>query len=79
MPVYLTVVTVNAHPSVSLCMTYVKCSKFMCVFVWVLARVELLSLSPSYSSPDVQPPQSYDASALLHFSIKHAGMKKEQV
>lgn len=51
----------------------------MCVFVWVLARVELLSLSPSYSSPDVQPPQSYDASALLHFSIKHAGMKKEQV
>lgn len=48
----------------------------MCVFVWFLASAELVSLSPSNSSPDVQSPQSYDASALLHFSIKPAGMKK---
>lgn len=49
----------------------------MCVFVWFLASAELVSLSPSNSSPDVQSPQSYDASALLHFSIKPAGMKKK--
>lgn len=73
-------VLVNAHPSVSLCMTHVgmwnTVNFRLCV--WVLESSGLLSLS-SYSSPDVQSAWSYDTSALLRFSMKSAGTKGEWV
>lgn len=71
---------VNAHLSVSLCITHVGMWHTVNFRLCLRSREQCAPLPLlSYTSPDVQPAWSEDTSALLQFSIKSAGTKQEWV